>query len=365
MTINTSFPFSLSSRHLGLVCAVALMLFVPSGLQADELAPEPVRLIFDTDIGNDVDDALAMAVIHALQSRGQCELLAVTCTKDNPLCGPLVDAINTFYGRGDIPVGVVRDGATPDEGKFLGLASEMQNGKLRYPHDLPDADDIPDATQLLRDVLAGQPDASVVIAQVGFSTNLARLLDSKPDKHSPLSGIDLVAKKVKLLSIMAGAFRPIEGIIRHREYNVVKDLPSTRKVIDEWPTEIVISGFEIGRAITYPHESIDRDYNYHDDHLIAEAYRRYCEPGHDRPCWDLTSVLYGVQPGAGYFTLSHPGRIILHEDGFTTFDERRDGHHRYLIANREQIVRTREALVQLSSQPPDQTEPVQPSTRGR
>lgn len=46
---------------------------------------EPVRLIFDTDIGNDVDDALALGVIHALQSRGECELLAVTVSKDHPL----------------------------------------------------------------------------------------------------------------------------------------------------------------------------------------------------------------------------------------------------------------------------------------
>ena len=74
---------------------------------------EPVKLIFDTDIGNDVDDALAMGLIHALQSRGQCELLAVTITKDQPLAAEFVDAINTFYGRGDIPIGMARSGVTP------------------------------------------------------------------------------------------------------------------------------------------------------------------------------------------------------------------------------------------------------------
>ena len=46
-------------------------------------------VIFDTDMGNDVDDALALAVLHALQSRGQCRLgekkladVAMTATVD-------------------------------------------------------------------------------------------------------------------------------------------------------------------------------------------------------------------------------------------------------------------------------------------
>src|SRR5262249_21894730 len=96
-----------------LLASVALVL-----LAGPAMAAEP--LIFDTDVGNDVDDVLALGMIHALQSRGACELLAVTVTKDNDLAGPFVDAVNTFYGRPKIPVGVVRKGKTPDEGKFLG-----------------------------------------------------------------------------------------------------------------------------------------------------------------------------------------------------------------------------------------------------
>src|ERR1700742_1487718 len=79
----------------------------------------PTPIIFDTDIGNDIDDALALGVIHALQSRGECELLAVTITKDNPWSAPFVDLVNTFYGRGGIPIGVVHHGGTPDDSKYL------------------------------------------------------------------------------------------------------------------------------------------------------------------------------------------------------------------------------------------------------
>lgn len=315
-------------------------------------AAEPVRLIFDTDIGNDVDDVLALGMIHSLQSRGACRLLGVTITKDSELAGPFVDAINTFYLRGDTPIAVVRPGKTPEPGKFLPMASEKVTGTLRYPHDLLSSKDAPEAVGFLRKTLAAQPDGSVSIAQVGFSTNLARLLDTKPDDASSMSGRDLVRTKVKLLSIMAGAFKMIDGNAHFCEYNVVQDIANCKKLADEWPTPVVWSGFEIGISLPYPAVSIERDYGYVADHPLAEAYRRYEPPPHNRPTWDLTSVLYAVHPDRGYFDLSAPGRINVEKDGFTTFEPAADGKHRYLTMSDQQKARVLEALVELSSQPP-------------
>lgn len=320
--------------------------------QDDSAALRPVPLIFDTDMGNDVDDALALGVIHALQSRGECKLLAVTITKDEDLSAPFVDLVNTFYGRGDIPIGMVKGGVTPESSKFTVLARTEDGGALRYPHVLKSGTDAPDATALLRQVLATQQDHSVVIAQVGFSTNLARLLDSPPDAHSDLSGRDLVARKVRLLSIMAGAFEPIDGR-EHLEYNVVMDIPAARKLVAEWPTEIVFSGFEIGLNIPYPALSIERDFGYVPHHPLAEAYQLYMPTPHERPTWDLTSVLWAVRPDHNYFNLSPPGYVSIDEKGLTTFEESSDGRHRYLIATKEQIIRVKEALTMLTSQPPD------------
>jgi purine nucleosidase len=316
-------------------------------------ATEPVRLIFDTDIGNDVDDVLAQGMIHSLQSRGACQLLAITTTKDSDLAGPFVDAINTFYGRPDIPIGVVRPGKTPDAGKFLPMAAEKKGDAFRYPHDLLSSKDAPEAVALLRKTLAAQPDGSVSIAQVGFSTNLARLLDSKGDEASSQSGLELIRSKVKRLSIMAGAFTAIGKNEHYLEYNVVQDIENCRKLAEEWPTEVVWSGFEIGIALPYPAESIVKDYGYVPDHPLAEAYRRYDPPPHNRPTWDLTSVLYAVHPDRGYFDLSPPGRVIVERDGFTKFEPVTDGRHRYLKLTDAQRARALEALVQLSSQPPE------------
>jgi purine nucleosidase len=191
-----------------------------------------------------------------------------------------------------------------------------------------------------------------VIAQVGFSTNLARLLASPADDLSPLNGRELVDRKVKLLSLMAGAFQTIERNPRYLEYNVVKDIASARILAERWPTAMVYSGFEIGIALPYPAVSIEQDYGYARHHPLAEAYIRRNPPPHNRPTWDLTSVLYAVLPDRGYFDVSPRGTVTVESDGFTKFKETSQGNHRYLILKPEQKPRVLEALVQLSSQPP-------------
>jgi inosine-uridine nucleoside N-ribohydrolase len=317
---------------------------------AEPLHQRPVLMIYDPDMGNDIDDALALGVIHALQSRGECRLLAVTVTKDNEFAAPFVDLVNTFYGRGDIPIGVVRNGKTPEDSPFLRVPAQAEdNGRQRYPHRIRSSRDAPEAVSLMRQILAGQPDRSVVMVVVGFSTNIARLLESRPDANSPLDGRELVARKCRLLSIMAGTYGPNNT---HKEYNVVMDLPSARKVYADWPTPIVASGYEIGIAITYPAVSIQRDFGYVEHHPLREAYHLYMEMPYDRPTWDLTSVLYAVRPDRGYFGLSEPGTIQVDDEGLTNLALSPEGRHRYLTVDQHQITRVREALVQLASQPP-------------
>ena len=324
------------TQKCGSACAAA----TPSPRPLAESDDRGVRLIFDTDMGNDIDDALALGVIHAFQDRGECTLLAVTLSKDNEYCAPFVDLVNTFYGRGDIPIGVVRNGKTPEDGKYIRpVAEAADDGKQRYPHDLLVNQDTPEAVDLLRRVLAAQPDHSVVVVVVGFSTNLARL-----------PGAALVARKCRLLSSMAGIFSKGE---KHKEYNVVVDIPAAKKVFSDWPTPIVVSGFEIGRAITYPAASIERDFAYVRHHPLAEGYRLYMKMPYDRPTWDLTSVLYAVRPDRGYFGVSEPGTVSIDDQGLSSHAPSADGKHRYLTVDDSQIIRVREALVQLASQPPN------------
>ena len=311
-----------------------------------------VRIIYDTDMGNDIDDALALGVIHALQSREECTLLAVTVSKGNFYAAAFSDLVNHFYGRPQIPVGLVRDGMTPEPGSYVKQLVEARDGNVwRYPRKILRPEQVMDATDLLRRTLSAQPDAAVTVVVVGFATNLARLLDSAPDRHSPLDGRQLVARKVGLLSMMGGHFgipRP-EGF---REYNIRTDLDASRRLLSRWPTPIVMSGYEIGESIQYPAESIQKDFGYQASHPLEEGYELYGKMPYDRSAWDLTSVLYAVRPDRGYFQLSEPGEFRIGDQG--TVELRSGGQRgdRHLTVTAEQIIRVREALVALASQPP-------------
>jgi purine nucleosidase len=186
----------------------------------------------------------------------------------------------------------------------------------------------------------------VTIVQVGFSTNLARLLNSHGDQNSALSGAQLVAQKVRLLVTMAGHFPPAQP-----EYNVVTDIPSAQKVFAEWPTPVVFSGFEIGQALLFPARSIELDFSWVRDHPVADAYRSYMHMPYDRPSWDLTAALYAVRPDAGYFSLSPNGTVRVDDKGNTLFTPSAEGKHRYLILDEASKARTLEALILLASQP--------------
>jgi purine nucleosidase len=342
---------SIVAKCSGLLVAVLLLAVAPAA------AADPVRVIFDTDMGNDVDDALALAMIHAFESRGEARLLAVTVTKDSRSAAPFVDLVNTFYGRPSIPVGVVKHGKTPNDTPMIRIPAERRTptGAYVYPHKLTDGAAAPDAVTVLRRALAAQPDGSVTIIQVGFSTNLARLLDSPADAASPLPGAPLVARKVRLLSAMAGHFP-----IGKPEFNVATDIPSARQVFDQWPTPIVFSGFEIGEALVFPATSIERDFSWVPDHPVAEAYRNYMRMPYDRPSWDLTATLYAVRPDRGYFALSPEGRVTVDDAGQTHFTAETGGKRRYLILEPEQKARIMEALMLLASQPRDRQPCEQP-----
>ena len=305
-------------------------------------AASPVRLILDTDIGNDIDDALALAMIHALANRAEVQLLAVTITKDNAYCAPYVDLVNTFYGRPDIPIGVVHNGKTPGLSPMVEIPATARdrNGHFLYPHRLTTGAGAPEAVSLLRRVLETQPDGSVIIAQIGFSTNLARLLQSS-------GGRDLVRHKVKLLSLMAGNFAEPKP-----EFNIYTDPESARVLLREWPTPMVFSGFEIGLRVTFPYQALARDFLYTPHHPIVDAFKIYVPKPEDHPAWDPTAVLQAIRPDRDYFSLSPPGDVTIDPKNATVFQPDAQGRCRYLILNNEQTVRVRQVLVDLVSEPP-------------
>jgi len=160
---------------------------------------EPVRVIFDSDMDGDCDDVAALALLHVLADRGEATVLATIACGRNAWTPACMSAINTYYGRGDVPVGRAAPGAVDRPSKYTQAVAD------HCPHKLQKADDAEDAVALYRRVLAAQPDQSVVIATVGFHTNLAALLKSPAAGDQP-AGVDLIRQKVRLWACMGGNF---------------------------------------------------------------------------------------------------------------------------------------------------------------
>ncbi|MCE7067786.1 nucleoside hydrolase [Dyadobacter sp. CY326] len=280
----------------------------------------PKTLILDTDIGPDYDDVGAMAVLHALADKGEVRPLAVISCNKNEYVGPTIEILNTYFGRPELPSGAPKGAADPSFG-----ASQKWPEMLveKYPHKITKTADLPDAVQIYRKILAKQPDQSVTIVTVGFLTNLADLLDSKPDENSPLSGLNLVRKKVAGLVSMAGKFPA------GREYNVYVDSLASQKVFAEWPTEIIFSGFEIGEEIKTGVKVIANErLKSPVKDVFAMAMAKSPEDVNGRQSWDQTAVLVGVRGVQPYFGLKR-GKMIM-QDGNNTWQDDPMGPHAYL-----------------------------------
>jgi purine nucleosidase len=131
------------------------------------------------------------------------------------------------------------------------------SGSLVFPHALTNGEQAREAVSLLRETLSNQPDKSVVLIQIGPSTNLSRLLDTRADVHSDLDGLEPVKKKVRFLAVMAGVFDDVSGFGQtYRrgtpEANILMDIGSAQRLFESWPTELIASGLEIGASIVFP-----------------------------------------------------------------------------------------------------------------
>ena len=313
--------------------SILLGLWFAIGIQAQRQ-----NIIFETDMGNDVDDALAIDMLYKYARQGQIRLMAVMLNKEGDFPPRYIDLLNTWYGQRRIPIGVSNNSAKSivAGANYTQVVCEKtdEQGQPLYKRSIKDYSKLLPAPKLYRKLLAKAKDHSVTLVSVGFSTNLALLLDTKADEYSPLSGRELVAQKVSRLVTMAGHMEnPTFG-----EYNVVNDIPACQKVYREWPTPIYTSPFELGLQIKYPARSIENDFGWTAHHPIVDSYKAYLPKIEDRPTWDLTAVLFAIDP-QDFFNISAPGQIYFTDEGYTRYQAKPDGTHYYLSVTPDQARR--------------------------
>lgn len=300
----------------------AIALGIASAALAANAGP---NVIFDTDMVEDYDDVGALAVLHALADEGKCRIIAMgTCTRDNQSVAA-VEIINRFYGRGDMPVGCSKeigvvgttdgDPARPGHQKYVRLAKEYADW-VKHPN----SNDAPDANEVYRKALAAAPDKSVVFCSVGFLTNMRRLLETKGDRHSPLDGRELVKRKV--CAWYAMACKGPKG----REYNVMHDGASAKIALEQWPTPVYFSDFDLGRNIYAGRAVAERAYSY--PNPVKDIFAR-CLPSREavrtgtcwdkkeggHTAWDEATVLAAVFGPTRFFELERGFYRVLDADG--------------------------------------------------
>ena len=295
-------------------------LLLAIALLVGKIEAAPVKVIFDTDMANDCDDAGALAVLHALADLGEAEILAIVTNRKDPsnASAAASDAINTWYGRGGIPIGTDKDGAT-GSAKKGGPSAYCAALRDEFPHNAKPDDAMPDALAVYREVLSKEKDGTVVICSVGALSNLEDLLRAEPD---------LVKKKVKTLYVMGGGFprtaRP--------ETNIRLDPAAAVTVTNEWPTPVVWQGYEVGAAMNNGPELLPTP----KENPVRRAYELRLHHGRPsleigKPNHDLATVLLAVRgPQEEFWSVVEGGRVVFDSDGHCEWWTDQKKSHEYV-----------------------------------
>ena len=312
-----------------LIALLAIVLLVsPATSGAAEVAPAtvPVKVIFDTDMDSDCDDLGALAALHALADRGEAEILATGVSSQNEWSPACVDAINTYYGRPDLPIGRPQGAGARKPSKYARQLAE------RFPQDVGPVERLPGAAQLYRKLLLRQPDQSVVLITVGYLTNVADLLRLPAEGDTP-SGLEVARKKVRVWACMGGNFigRPAKDDVKLSNNNFTYDKAGAHYAVWNWPAPLTFVGREIG-SVPSGLKAGARLRELPESNPIRIGYQLWFGgQAQDRHVADQTTVLFGVRGRRDYWDLESHGYLDLRPDMTFEWRDNRDSDQSYLL----------------------------------
>lgn len=293
-------------------------------MQFPGTAKPPVGIVFDSAMGR-IDDVLALAMLHGFEGKDQARIAAIAVSSGDLRAAQFCDGVAHFYASA----------TTGQAAMFMHLApiglgdGRVAGGPAMFSKPveatgIKSIKDTADPGTLIRNSLMAQYDQNTAVVLSGPATDLAKLLDMYGVK-------DWISRKVRLLCVA--------------ETGMEADQAAAGKVLSEWPTPIVRVGREIGEALPFPGDSIERDFGYASGHPIADAYRAYKRMPYDAPSSAMAAMLYAVHPNEGYFKLSDSGK------------------RRSLIFDPEQKERIIRAYVEMASAKPVARKPRRPARR--
>lgn len=300
-------------------------------------------LWIDTDLGADCDDVGAIALANILQNQGLTKILGVSHTTSiiyGPAC---VDAINLYYGNQNIPICATSRVDFCNQNTNIYAEKMAQQFLNRYKC----RNEVPDAVYSMREIFNSVEDQSIVLVCIGQLNNIADLLDSPRDEKIPLTGEELVLRKISRLVIMGGLFSEdgkkilFHGNNYELEYNIVCDITSAQRVSKlKIPTYFCdfLLGYEIltGRKLLLENDLTNP---------VTFAYHYFSNK--PRESWDLLALWYAVFQDDKYLKASLPGDVYIDNQGATKFQLNPLGYHHivHLQTKRECIEKTLDEIL--------------------
>jgi len=176
------------------------------------------RIILDTDIGTDVDDALALAL--AIQSKKDIELRAVTTVHGNVnLRAKIAKKMLKIAGLENVPVAPGIAQPLMRDRPILGWAGHEGSGILTPEDDGLEISKFHAVDLIISEVMSMK--GEITLVAIGPLTNLAASIIREPD----------IVKNVKEIIIMGGVTRLFNGLnLPYREHNILCD-PEAAKIV--------------------------------------------------------------------------------------------------------------------------------------
>ena len=223
----------------------------------------PTKILLDTDIGTDIDDAVCLAY---LLSQPQCDLLGITTvTGEAEQRAMIASAICKAVGR-DVPIypGVEQPLLIP---QYQPRAQQVK-ALERWDHETT----FPrrEAIEFLRQTIRRHPH-EVVLLTIGPLTNIALLFASDPE----------IPRLLKGLVMMCGLFGTRVAGFGHREWNAYGDAHATAVVY---------------RAPVAIHRSIGLDVTTQVNMSASEVRERFRAPVL-QPVLDFAAIWFEQWPG--------------------------------------------------------------------
>lgn len=273
-------------------------------------------IIFDTDLGYDCDDVGALALLNIFKNRNFIDLKAIIhSAKNNQEADKAIYAINKYYGNKDIPIGLSNiSNPTLNQLKInpyqAALIDEFYHGENIIKHDSLD---------LLIKTLINAEDQSITILITGFLTNVVALMKTIKVSDN-LSGSDLIKKKVSRFVIMGGAFKTSQP-----EFNLLSDLNASIYFFQHVETPTYLLDYDTGVTIFTGQNMIDSV----NKNPIGVSYS-ICN-GKARESWDPLTALFAINHDDHLFTLSKSGNVEIDQEGYSTFQEDKNGFVRLIL----------------------------------